>query len=153
MLLGTGTAPARPARQLQGCSASDTSLMNIFLFINQQALNLLLSNSSLSHHLVSRCNGQVKTCASYLELVWGFFFFFVCSPSRATAPSPPRPRATLGNAGRSGHQGPAAPKERAPGEAEACIGCCAWPLEMLKDDDHPELPAMPRGAGKLQTTA
>jgi len=64
-----GWGSTQPPRRY---SASDTPLMNIFLFINQQTLNTLLSNSSLSHYLVSRCNGQVKTCAFYLD------FFLVC---------------------------------------------------------------------------
>lgn len=45
-------------------------------------------------------------------------FFLVCSPSHASAPSPAQPRATLGNAGWSGHRGPAALEERAPGQAD-----------------------------------
>lgn len=57
--------------------------MSIFLGINQQALNLVLSNPRLSHYLVSRCNGQVKTCASYL--VGGFLLLLFALPDEPAA--------------------------------------------------------------------
>lgn len=107
-----GTAPARPAQRPQGCSASDTSLMSIFLFINQQAINLLLSNSGLLHYLVSRCNRLKR-----VHLI--SFFLFVCSPSCASAPPPAQP----------GAGGPAALEEKGH-------------LETPRDGNHSELPAM-----------